>query len=71
MEDLARLVELYSSLPDEVLKTGLFTFGQTPPEDTSYLVHAAMGPISSTVEGRPSAMVTFGRPEGDRKLLRA
>ncbi len=36
--DLARLVEHYSGLPDEVLKTGLFTFAQTPPEDTNYLV---------------------------------
>lgn len=37
-QDLARLVELYSSMPDEVLQTGLFTFAQTPPKDTSYIV---------------------------------
>src|SRR6202041_2332303 len=30
-QDLARLVELYASMPDEVLRTGLFTFAQTPP----------------------------------------
>ncbi len=37
-QDLSRLVELYSHLPDETLKTGLFTFARTPPEDMSYLV---------------------------------
>jgi hypothetical protein len=36
--DMARLVDYYSALPDEVQRTGLFTFAQTPPEDSSFLV---------------------------------
>ena len=36
-EDLKRLNALYSALPEAVLKTGLSTFADVPPEDTTYL----------------------------------
>lgn len=36
--DLARLVEHYAGMPPGVLDAGLYTFAQTPPEETSYLV---------------------------------
>lgn len=37
-EDLKKLNALYSSLPDEVLKTGLINFAAYPPDDTSFVV---------------------------------
>jgi hypothetical protein len=36
-EDLKRLDEHYSHLPDDVLSQGLMTFAQVPPEDASFL----------------------------------
>lgn len=37
-EDLKKLNMLYSSLPDEVLRTGLINFAAFPPEDTGFFV---------------------------------
>lgn len=36
-EELKRLNEYYSALPEEVQKTGLINFAQYPPDDTSFL----------------------------------
>jgi hypothetical protein len=36
-EDMKRLNEHYSALPDEILRTGLSNFAIYPPEDTSFL----------------------------------
>ena len=68
-QDLARLVELYSSMPDEVLRTGLFTFAQTPPEDTSYLVTRLWDrylPFWRGIKEQPRGPHD---PEADRKLI--
>ena len=37
-EDLKQLVTYYSSLPDEVLRSGLIHFAAYPPDDTAFLV---------------------------------
>jgi hypothetical protein len=37
-EDLKQLVSHYSSLPDEVLRSGLIHFAAYPPDDTAFLV---------------------------------
>lgn len=37
-EDLARLVERYAALPEDVRRSGLITFAHTPTDDTSFLV---------------------------------
>jgi hypothetical protein len=37
-EDLKRLNELYSALPEDVRKTGLINFAAFPPEDACYIV---------------------------------
>jgi hypothetical protein len=37
-EDLRKLNEHYSALPEEILKTGLINFAAAPPEDTNFLV---------------------------------
>ncbi len=37
-EDLKKLNMLYSSLPDEVMRTGLINFAAFPPEDTGFFV---------------------------------
>lgn len=68
-QDLARLVELYSSMPDEVLKTGLLTFAQTPPEDTSYLVTRLWDrylPLWRGFKEKPQAPRD---PEGDKQII--
>ena len=39
-QDMRRLNEHYSALPDEVLRTGLSNFAAYPPEDTSFLTAA-------------------------------
>jgi hypothetical protein len=36
-EDLRKLDEYYSALPDETLQKGLYSYALTPPEDTSFL----------------------------------
>jgi len=68
-QDLARLVELYSSMPDEVLTTGLFTFAQTPPEDTSYLVTRLWDrylPLWRGIKEKPREP---HNPEADRRII--
>jgi hypothetical protein len=37
-EDLQRLVEYYSALPEEVVNTGLINFAAYPPDDTTFLI---------------------------------
>ncbi len=37
-EDLQKLDQHYSSMPDEVRKQGLWTFALVPPEDTNFLI---------------------------------
>jgi hypothetical protein len=68
-QDLTRLVELYSSMPDEVLKTGLFTFAQTPPEDPSYLVTRLWDKYLPLWRGFKDKPQGPRDPEADRKII--
>lgn len=68
-QDLARLVELYSNLPEKVLKTGLFTFAQTPPEDTSYLVTRLWDKYLPLWRGLKEKPQEPHDPEADRKII--
>jgi hypothetical protein len=68
-QDLSRLVELYSGLPEETLKTGLFTFAQTPPEDTSYLVTRLWDKYLPFWRGSKDTPKGPRDPEADRKII--
>ncbi len=68
-QDLARLVELYSTMPDDILKTGLFTFAQTPPEDTSYLVTRLWDKYLPLWRGSKEKPQGPRNPEADRKII--
>jgi hypothetical protein len=68
-QDLARLVELYSSMPADVLRTGLFTFAQTPPEDTSYLVTRLWDKYLPLWRGFKEQPPSPRNPEADKKLI--
>jgi hypothetical protein len=68
-QDLARLVELYSSMPDEVLKTGLYTFALTPPEDTSYLVTRLWDKYLSLWRGLRNKPHAKRDPDADRRMI--
>jgi len=69
-QDLARLVELYSSMPDEVLRTGLFNFARTPPEDTSYLVTRLWDRYLPSWRGLKDQPHGPRDPEAERKMIK-
>src|SRR5271166_104277 len=68
-QDLSRLVELYSNMPDEVLRTGLFNFAQQPPEDTSYLVTRLWDRYLPFWRGFKQQPQDSRDPEADRKIV--
>jgi hypothetical protein len=68
-QDLARLVELYGHMPDEVLSAGLFTFAKTPPEDTSYLVTRLWDRYLPLWRRSMQEPQNPSDPETDRKII--
>jgi len=68
-QDLSRLVEVYSNMPDEILKTGLFTFAQSPPDDTSYLVTRLWDRYLPLWRGFKKKPQEPRDPEADRKII--
>jgi hypothetical protein len=68
-QDLARLVDVYSGMPDEVLRTGLFTFARTPPEDTSYLVTRLWDKYLPLWRGFKEQPQSPCDPDADKKII--
>jgi hypothetical protein len=48
-EDLQKLDQHYSSMPDDVRKQGLWTFALVPPEDTNFLITRLWDQIPSSL----------------------
>ena len=68
-DDLKRLNEYYSALPEEELKTGLITFAKDPPDDTSFLTTRLWDkylPLWREIKARPKEPRT---PEAEKELI--
>jgi len=68
-QDLARLNEHYSSMPEVILKTGLFTFARTPPEDTSFLITRLWDRYLPLWRGFKEPHHRPRDPEADKKII--
>lgn len=69
-EEMRRLNEYYSALPDEVLKTGLVNFASYPPDDTGFLTTRLWDqylPVWRELKSRPSPVHD---PESERQLIK-
>lgn len=67
-QDLRKLDEFYSGLPEETLRTGLWTFANTPPEDSGFLVTRLWDrylPAWRTLKGPQGPR----DPEADQKII--
>jgi hypothetical protein len=67
-EDLQKLDQHYSSMPDEVRKQGLWTFALVPPEDTDFLITQLWDkylPLWRTHKDMPN----LDTPEQQQKLI--
>jgi len=68
-DELKKLNEYYSALPEAVLKTGLINFAATPPDDTTFLTTRLWDkylPLWRAIRAKPK---TPRDPEADRKLI--
>jgi hypothetical protein len=68
-EELKRLVEHYSALPEEERKTGLINFARFPPDDQSFLTTRLWDkylPLWREIKAKPKAPRD---PEADRLLV--
>jgi hypothetical protein len=68
-EELKRLVEYYSALPEEERKTGLMNFAKCPPDDQSFLTTRLWDkylPRWREIKAQPKAPRD---PEADKKLV--
>jgi hypothetical protein len=68
-EDLARLVNLYAALPENVQSTGLITFAPVPPDDTSFLVTRLWDIYLPSWRAFRHYQKTRSDPEEDEKLV--
>jgi hypothetical protein len=68
-EDLARLVNLYAALPENVQSTGLITFAPVPPDDTSFLVTRLWDIYLPSWRASQHYQKTRSDPEEDEKLV--
>jgi len=68
-DELKKLNEYYSALPEAVLKTGLINFAATPPDDTTFLTTRLWDkylPLWRAIKAKPK---TPRDPEADKKLI--
>jgi hypothetical protein len=67
--DLARLVDRYAALPEDVQRSGLITFAHTPPDDASFLVTRLWDIYLPSWRAFRDYKKPQGSPEEDKKLV--
>jgi len=68
-DELKKLSEYYSALPEHVLKTGLINFAATPPDDTTFLTTRLWDKYLPSWRAIRSKPKTPRDPEADKKLI--
>jgi hypothetical protein len=68
-DDLKRLNEYYSALPEEELKTGLINFAKYPPDDTSFLTTRLWDRYLPRWRETKAKPTEAPDPEAEKKLI--